>query len=321
VTTFTCSQGHTSTAGDYCDVCGSLIDPGEDPGRSGRPPENAPRVPVPGDVPERPAPPGGPAFSASAVTCPICGVRGLPGALFCEDCGYDFTTGQRPEPRVEEAGAAVFDLPMGGPSPSEEPAAPEPAAEPTPRPTEPMPQEEKPEPLSPPTVAPPLVPPAPPTAPPGGTGPSAPAPVRPASRPPLSPPQWVAEIWVDPDWYALQEATDPCPSAGMPVIAPLGGTIALIGRRSTSRRISPEVNCGMDTGVSRKHAILTTDGTRWWVEDLQSANGTFIGGFGQEMPQEPIPSGQRIELAENDRVYVGAWTRIVVRQALPGEVT
>jgi hypothetical protein len=33
-----------------------------------------------------------------------------------------------------------------------------------------------------------------------------------------------------------------------------------------------------------------------------------------------VPAGQRVELADDDRVYVGAWTRIVVRQAAPGEV-
>ena len=36
-------------------------------------------------------------------------------------------------------------------------------------------------------------------------------------------------------------------------------------------------------------------------------------------PSDPVPPGQRRELSEDDRVYVGAWTRIVVRRATPEE--
>ena len=62
-------------------------------------------------------------------------------------------------------------------------------------------------------------------------------------------------------------------------------------------------------------AELTTDGQRWWIEDLQSSNGTYIGGAGEPLPTTAVAPGQRVELADDDRVYVGAWTRIVVRQA------
>ena len=36
-------------------------------------------------------------------------------------------------------------------------------------------------------------------------------------------------------------------------------------------------------------------------------------------PTQPLPPGQRHELAEDDRIYLGAWTRIVVRRATPEE--
>ena len=43
------------------------------------------------------------------------------------------------------------------------------------------------------------------------------------------------------------------------------------------RYLHADIDCGNDNGVSRRHAQLTTDGTRWFVEDLQSSNGTFVG--------------------------------------------
>jgi hypothetical protein len=136
---------------------------------------------------------------------------------------------------------------------------------------------------------------------------------------PDGPVDWVAEVWVDPDWYAAQCVTDPLPSVGAPVVVPLAERTLLIGRTSTSRNIHPQIDVSTDNGVSRRHAQLTTDGQRWWIEDLQSSNGTFIGGAGEALPNTPITPGQRVELAEDDRVYVGAWTRIVVRKASPSE--
>ena len=52
----------------------------------------------------------------------------------------------------------------------------------------------------------------------------------------------------------------------VPVARPAGGVpltekSVLVGRPSRSRGIHPEVDCGDDTGVSRRQAQLTTDGT------------------------------------------------------------
>ena len=71
--------------------------------------------------------------------------------------------------------------------------------------------------------------------------------------------------------------------------------------------------------MSRRQAQLTTDGQRWWVEDLQSSNGTYVGPASGPLPSEPVPPGQRRELDEDDRIYLGAWTRLVVRRATPEE--
>ena len=102
---------------------------------------------------------------------------------------------------------------------------------------------------------------------------------------------WVAEVWVDPDWYAAQESEDPCPSPGLPGVVPLRLQSVLIGRPSTSRNIHPEIDCTGDPGVSRRQAQLTTDGQRWWVEDLQSSNGTYVGPASGPLPTDPVPPG------------------------------
>lgn len=151
--------------------------------------------------------------------------------------------------------------------------------------------------------------------------PSAPAPTPPSRRPLQARPtsvEWVAEIWIDPDWYATQGATDALPSPGLPEVVPLRASSALIGRTSQSRNIHPDIDCALDSGVSRRHAQVTSDGTRWWIEDLESANGTFIGSSAGPLPTKPIGRG-RVEFSPDQRIYLGGWTRIVIRAATDDE--
>jgi hypothetical protein len=230
--TVNCPSGHPSTSTDYCDVCGLPIA-------------------TPAAAVAAPAPAATPAAAPTGQACPNCSEAASADALFCENCGYDFTTGTMPRP------ASSLDLPAGPPAPT----------------------------------------------------PSAPAAVA----------EWVVERWVDPDWYAVQQSDDPCPSPGLPAVIPLTEKSLLIGRPSRSRGISPEIDCGDDTGVSRRQAQLTTDGQRWWVEDLQSSNGTYVASAAGPLPEDPIIPGQRQELNPDDRIYVGAWTRLVVRKATPEE--
>lgn len=249
----TCPAGHISAADDYCDVCGMPIG-------------DAPRLPGSGAPAAIGAPIGSPVLASTdapsaAQACPHCNVPNPADALFCEACGYDFTTGSMPRP---------------------------------------------PEPLAPPDGS--------PAAAAGATAVAPPAP--PAADGDFA---WVVERWVDPAWYAEQESPDPLPSAGLPVVQPLRGTSLLVGRTSQSRGIHPDVDCATDSGVSRRQCQLTTDGTRWWVEDLDSANGTFVGRAGAGLPEDPVPRGTRRELGPDDRVYVGGWTRLVVRAATDDE--
>ena len=113
----------------------------------------------------------------------------------------------------------------------------------------------------------------------------------------------------------IQQAPEQLPSPGQPLIQSLRKSTIVIGRTSASGR--PDLDCVTDTGVSRRQAVLTTDGIRWFLEDLGSSNGTYIGQVDRPLPTAPI-SG-RVELGPHDRIYVGSWTRIVVRPALMQE--
>ncbi|MGC3993191.1 MAG: FHA domain-containing protein [Propionicimonas sp.] len=284
-----CPAGHQTSQTDFCDTCGLPLAPEQAGSAVPEPAVEAPTAPI---------------------TCPQCGTTNVADALFCEACGFDFTTGTAPAaavPAAPVAAAPVAAAPVA--------AAPVPVAEhdvvTEPDPTSVFDEES-------PTSA----------AMHEDGGPAevpteqAAAPVEPAASAPLPPArkavEWVAELWIDPDWYAAQGSTDPLPSAGLPDIVPLVKDANLVGRVSHSRGIFPDVDCELDTGCSRRHAMLTTDGTRWWIEDLDSANGTFVGSAAGPLPAMPIPQG-RVELSPGQRIYVGAWTRIVLRRATQDE--
>jgi len=318
-----CENGHRSTTDDYCDTCGAPVHP-------------APAVGI-----------ARPVAAPTTQKCPNCGASNPADALFCEACGYDYTTGTLPRsdvagmlglrrdpvlvdssvnapasvpvvsatpsyPGLSSATSSAVASPLDIDTPSAAPVAPEvePAAE---APAEPVP------------ATPAGDEPAPPVAPPV-TEPAVPAPVEATplddeqptrGRPAPRRESYVAEIWIDPDWYEVQETDEPMPSVALPATVVLG-VDNLIGRGSVSRNIHPEVDCGIDSGVSRRQARLSTDSTRWYVEDLGSANGTFVGPAAGPLPTTAIQG--RYELGPDDRIYVGAWTRIVVRKASKDEV-
>ena len=234
----TCPQGHSSETDDFCDVCGEPIAAGARgavPAAPGAPTPPPPMSSLTLDPAVAPPPPPAPPQE-----CANCGEQNPADALFCESCGYDFTTGQVPEPAT---------------------SMPDPGA------------------------------------------------------------AWVAEVWIDPDWFTAQNSPGGCATSGAPTIVAVRTTTAMIGRRSQSRGITPDVDCSSDGAVSHTHAQLILDHDRWYVEDLGSTNGTFVGSPGNALPTTPLEPHQRHELADDERVYVGAWTRIQIRRASPGELT
>jgi hypothetical protein len=268
----TCPSGHDSTADDYCDVCGLPITDAGPSGASAAPGGDADAGAGAGaDAPSSGASSGTAAPATTDATCPNCSEINPENALFCEACGYDFTTGQAP--RQAPPSSLDLDVPAADAADSASPAD-----------------------LDPPTAE----------------------SRQPSVAPPLAD-AWVAEVWIDPDWYADQDSTDPLPSAGVPVVVPLKTMSILVGRTSRSRNIHPDIDLTTDNGISRRHCQFTTDGTRWWVEDLGSSNGTYVGGSTGPLPTAPLTPGDKREIASDERVYLGAWSRIVLRKAAPGD--
>ncbi len=66
----------------------------------------------------------------------------------------------------------------------------------------------------------------------------------------------------------------------------------LIGRSSEALPLT-------DTTVSRRHAELTPDDGRWFLRDLESANGTYVNG-------ERLEHGERFELSPGDQIRCGS---------------
>jgi hypothetical protein len=157
--------------------------------------------------------------------------------------------------------------------------------------------------------------------PPASRTPAAAASAPSAAQSAAAPVTWIIEQWVDPEWYALNgdASPDPCPTPGLPRTNALREPSALIGRVSNSKGVHPDVDCSSDTGVSRRQAQLTCDADRWSIEDLGSTNGTYVGHAAAPMPATPLVAGTKHELADDDRIYVGAWTRLVIRRATAAE--
>ena len=81
MTTYACPKGHTSSTDDFCDECGAKIGGGT-------------TVSMPVAAPAA-TPAAAPAAPAGA-PCPNCGAPRAGGSRFCEDCGYDHSTGKVP---------------------------------------------------------------------------------------------------------------------------------------------------------------------------------------------------------------------------------
>lgn len=127
---------------------------------------------------------------------------------------------------------------------------------------------------------------------------------------------WAIVVAADREYYARvapEGEVDPfppyCPTRRIPLV----GERMLIGRKSRSRGIVPEIDLGeppADPGVSHTHAVLLAkpDGT-WTLVDPGSTNGTTINGG-----DEPVPVNIEVPLRDGDRVHVGVWTTITMRR-------
>jgi hypothetical protein len=92
----------------------------------------------------------------------------------------------------------------------------------------------------------------------------------------------------------------------------LTGQQMVIGRRSRSRGVSPDIDLvgpPEDPGVSHLHALLVPQESGWAVVDMESANGTYVNDF----RADPIDPHVPIALKDGDVVYLGAWTALTIQ--------
>ena len=80
-----------------------------------------------------------------------------------------------------------------------------------------------------------------------------------------------------------------CPRRVCPTVVPLRHARSWSAGRRAAATSTPTIDCETDSGVSRRQAQLTTDGSRWCVEDLDSANGTFVGSASGAAARGPDP--------------------------------
>jgi predicted component of type VI protein secretion system len=101
---------------------------------------------------------------------------------------------------------------------------------------------------------------------------------------------------------------------------PAAATLELTGRRATlgrARSAGPPDDVDLpvvdDPAVSHHQCafVRAPDGT-WSVRDTDSANGTWINDA-----DAPLAAGDDHVLAEGDRIFVGAWTRLTVHLTTP----
>jgi serine/threonine-protein kinase len=84
---------------------------------------------------------------------------------------------------------------------------------------------------------------------------------------------------------------------------------SLIGRMDPNRGIRPEVDLSKydpAARVSRRHAKIISQGNQFYIEDLGSANGTFINGSVRLAQGRPyvLVSGDELKLGETTLKFV-----------------
>ena len=123
MTTYTCPKGHASSTNDFCDTCGAKIGGTMviTPPASVSPSASGPSAASPSSgasassgAPTSSGASASPAVSrpAGGTPCPNCGTPRTGNWRFCEDCGFDHTTGKVPTVDTGAAAAGAASGPV-----------------------------------------------------------------------------------------------------------------------------------------------------------------------------------------------------------------
>jgi hypothetical protein len=287
----------------FCDFCGSPL---EAPVPAAEAVPELEAVSTEAELDVEPAPAAAVTEEAALLTeaeavstCPACGAEVQPDEAFCADCGASLAQPPIPPEPVAEAEPVAEEAapePVAEVEPVVEEVAPEPVAE-----AEPVVEEVAPEPVA---EAEPVVEEAapPPPAPEPVVEEVPPPPPAPEPAGPVNCPVCGAEV-EEGDLFCSNcgAALAAVPAAPAPPVAPPASVSAgprlvvaasgaeiplpaaeeiLIGREDPVSGVYPDVDMtphgGEDGGVSRKHARLFVEGGKYFVEDLDSTNFTFV---------------------------------------------
>ena len=221
--------------------------------------------------------------------CPSCNSPTPPGAVFCDNCGFDLRiAAPAPVPPTYQ----VSDSANGIPCPQcghenildavfcedcgtklKRPATPKSPAAPTP------PVEAPPAPIA--------------------------QPEQSAAPPPEAVPEQAFQPPVEPEAAALASAKRgrfELPQANITLPFPQGKAAFILGREDPVSGVFPEFDLepygAQEDGVGRKHAQITLQGGQVFIEDLNSVNGTMVN-------RQRIPAKQPHPLQDGDEVRLG----------------
>lgn len=135
---------------------------------------------------------------------------------------------------------------------------------------------------------------------------------------PLSAPEsvWTAIVSADRDYFDSMRSEDD--DVEFPAYCPdrvfaLHGAQLRVGRYSASKGIDPEIDLTgppQDPGVSHLHVLFVAPpGNGWSILDLGSTNGTRLNAAA-----DPIPRGEAVPVRSGDRIHLGAWTTLTLKQ-------
>jgi predicted RNA-binding Zn-ribbon protein involved in translation (DUF1610 family) len=116
---------------------------------------------------------------------------------------------------------------------------------------------------------------------------------------------WQIKVAVDSSLYVYPDPQVPCPNEPEKVLH-IQAPETLVGRKSESRRVFPDV-CLNDPGASHRHVKLLKDQEEnLHLLDVGSANGTSLNG-------SPVEAGMKKLLRDGDQITLGCWTRITIQ--------